>query len=42
MAVRPELDFEDKEVLGLAKRWKKCVYQTVGEKLGLLVTCCLK
>lgn len=42
MAVRPELDFEGKEVLGLAKRWKRWVYLAVGEKLGLLMTCCLK
>lgn len=42
MAVRPEIDFEGKEVLGFAKKWKRWLCQAVVEKLGLLVTFCLK
>lgn len=40
--VRPEPDFEDREVRGLAKQWRRWLCQAVGQKLGLLLTCCLK
>ena len=40
--VRPELDFEAGEVRRLAKRWRRRLCRAVGEKLELLLTCCLR
>lgn len=40
--VRLEPDFEAKEVRGLARRQRRGLCQAVGEKLGLLLTCCLR